>query len=334
MHASHRNLRPRVSAWLRLTALVALGAMVPLGADAQTPGLALSSTIATPGQPVTATITGTPGLAYALVGSSTGAGLTYAGVTFAVGLDFSIIATGTIPAGGQLALNLTPPFLLTTLDRYYLQAVTSPTGTFATVTVSAGQVVRNGDLLSGLAGTPGPPGPPGAAGAPGATGAPGAQGPPGAAGAAGPAGTTGQTGVSRLGTSPLSLATGAGFTLVPGLTATVTVPASAVVLVMSDGGVVTTSASSTGFSQVDVALHVDGNLLADGGYQRVVAANTGGVTAFNSARWNLSQVLTLSPGSHAISVSATGTGVGSDATVGGSPSSVYRGTLSVVVLTQ
>ncbi|MBL0214092.1 MAG: hypothetical protein IPQ07_09415 [Myxococcales bacterium] len=150
-------------------------------------------------------------------------------------------------------------------------------------------------------------------------------------GTQGPAGTTGQLGASGFGTSSLTVTPATAFTLIPGLTATVSVPANAVVQISTDGALATTSTATTGFSTVDVAIQIDGNLLANGGYRRVIAANTTGLTGAFAA-WNLTSLATLAPGSHTITVVAAGVGQGSDATVSGSNTSVNQGTLNVVVL--
>ena len=109
-------------------------ARAPSAAALQDPpaavGFTVSSDVVAPGTPVTAAISGTPGHFYALVGSSMGAGLSYAGRSLAVGSDFAILAMGTLDGTGQIAVTITPPFLLTTLDRYYVQAATSPSSSF------------------------------------------------------------------------------------------------------------------------------------------------------------------------------------------------------------
>jgi hypothetical protein len=151
----------------------------------QTTDLVLPQTVVTPGLPVTATITGPPGHYWVLLGSPIGAGLTFGGKTFAVGVDFAVIATGQLDGSGQAVASGTPPFLFTTLDRYYLQAATSPSPSFVPVDLSPGRILRNGDVVSGIVGPPGPPGPPGPAGAPGSPGATGPQGPQGPQGVPG-----------------------------------------------------------------------------------------------------------------------------------------------------
>src|SRR5690606_38136950 len=168
------------------------------------PTLSLSGDITTPGSIVTATITGQPGQHYALLGSTMGAGYSFAGVNLALGADVVIIASGVFDGTGTAVVSGVPPFQFTTLDRYYLQAVTSPSSAFNPPAASPGRVVRNADLVTGLSGPPGPqgemglprpPGPSGSAGPAGPIGEPGVAGPAGPPGAQGPPGPIGPTGV-------------------------------------------------------------------------------------------------------------------------------------------
>ena len=151
--------------------------------------------VAAPGVPVSVTIVGPPGHYYALLGSSVGAGLTHAGVNLSIGVDFVLLAGAQLDGTGQVVVSVIPPFHFTTLDRYYLQAATSPTIAFAPMALSPGRIVRNADLVDGLAGhkvpagTAGPVGPVGPMGPIGLTGATGAAGPSGPAGPPGPSGT-------------------------------------------------------------------------------------------------------------------------------------------------
>jgi hypothetical protein len=190
----------------------------------------------------------------------------------------------------------------------------------------------------GLAGATGPQGPTGATGPQGVNGATGPQGvagatgPQGLTGATGPAGTAGQAGTSVFGTGPLTVTTATGATIIPGLTTTIVVPAGSVVLLTTEGAIQTSSMTATGFSAVDVFLAVDGVIVANGGYQRVVAANTTGLGSMITA-WSLSQVVTVTAGSHTFPVYAFGIGGGgSNATVSGNNTSPLQGTLNVVIL--
>ncbi len=113
-----------------------------------------------------------------------------------------------------------------------------------------------------------PQGPVGPAGPAGPTGQ------DGAAGLAGPAGTAGQSATTVLGTGQLQVTPTTNYTLIPGLTQTVNVPAGARVYVSTDGGIQNTGMGTT-FTTVDIALFVDGSLSP--AQRRIVAANTTGV---------------------------------------------------------
>jgi hypothetical protein len=188
--------------WLELVRVSAAALLVlaatAVDARAQTT-LSLSADSAAPGASVTATVSGPAGQHFAIIGSSVGAGVSYGGVALGVGLDFVILAQGVLDGTGQTSVTITPPFLGSVLDRYYVQAATSPSPGFLPLAVSAGRVVRNGDLVSGLVGAPGPTGPagpPGPAGPAGAVGPVGPQGAPGPAGATGPVGPQGPQGIA------------------------------------------------------------------------------------------------------------------------------------------
>src|SRR5687767_6809343 len=110
-------------------------------AAAQSPTLTLTPEIVAPGASVAASVTGTPGQHFALVGSLTGAG-TYGGVDLAVGSDFVVFATGTLDGNGQMVAFVIPPFVGTTHDRLYFQAATADTADFAAFQLSPGRIVR------------------------------------------------------------------------------------------------------------------------------------------------------------------------------------------------
>jgi hypothetical protein len=121
---------------------------------------------------------------------------------------------------------------------------------------------------------------------------------------------------------------------VPGLTATVNVPANSKVLVSTYGGLSTTSASGTGYSTVDVALTIDGAFTASGAYARVIAANNGGLVTQN-AYWAFVTVQPIAAGSHTFQIRAAGNGgANSNATVGGDNTSVNQGEITVLILKQ
>jgi hypothetical protein len=162
----------------------------------------------------------------------------------------------------------------------------------------------------------GPAGPPGGQGV---------QGPPG------PAGTTGQSASTAYGNAQLTV-TSSTFVAVPGLSQTISIPAGAVVYVATDGGIATTSALSSGFSAVSVALFVDGVLVSPGGYRRVVATNNSGIGG-TIETWSLSLVPAISAGLHTFEIRAS-LSQGANALVSGDPSSILEGELTVMILKQ
>ena len=158
------------------------------------PQIVLSASVASPGQSVTVTVTGIPGEHFGVIGSALNGGFSYGGVALGVGPDLVILGQGRLDGTGTATVEVVPPFNATTLDRYYVQAVTSPSATFVPPQPSPARVVRNGDLVLGLAGSIGPPGPAGPQGPAGATGPTGPQGPTGAQGVPGPQGAPGPAG--------------------------------------------------------------------------------------------------------------------------------------------
>ena len=166
------------------------------GAAAAQTTLTLSADVVAPGQSLTATIAGPPGQHFALIGSSVDSGMSYGGIGLGVGADFVILAQGALDGTGMATVAVRPPFRGTVLDRYYLQAATSPSPSFLPLAVSSPRVVRNGELVVSGGGPAGPAGPAGP------TGATGVQGPPGDAGTAGATGAAGATGPAGIGGPP------------------------------------------------------------------------------------------------------------------------------------
>ncbi|MCC7179917.1 MAG: collagen-like protein [Acidobacteria bacterium] len=181
----------------RILAAITLPLLLASSALAQTPQISVSPSVVSPGGSTTATLTGPPGFSFAVIGSSTNAGFSFGGVALRVGVDVVILATGTLDGTGSATVGIAPPFVGTTLDRYYLQAVTSPSPSFLPPTGSLNAVIRNFDLvgdLQGPTGPAGPPGPPGDSGPAGPQGPTGTQGPAGPSGPTGPAGPAGPSG--------------------------------------------------------------------------------------------------------------------------------------------
>jgi hypothetical protein len=146
------------------------------------------------------------------------------------------------------------------------------------------------------------------------------------------AGPLGQSGSSAFGNGVLSLSSAQiqSMTLVPGLQQKVTVPAGAIVYVATDGGIASSSASPNGAAYADMAILVDGLSQPDGGFQRIAILNN--ADAIGNSNWSMSEVVSLSPGTHVISVDAEGTGTGSAAAVSGASGDENQGVLSVLVL--
>ncbi len=189
----------------------------------------------------------------------------------------------------------------------------------------------------GARGDPGPQGlqgPIGAIGPPGLIGPIGPVGPQGPQGGVGPAGTTGQSATTVVSTESVTIDRLTGFTALPGVSMTVNVPASGVVIVSSDGGFQVSSSSATAYSLVNIALFVDGSLPANAPFQRVIGMNTASLTN-QFAYWSFSTALSLSPGPHSIMVGAAGTQSASvPAIVGGDGNSVIQARMTVTVLNQ
>lgn len=134
-------------------------------------------------------------------------------------------------------------------------------------------------------------------------------------------------------TGGITVGSATGFTPVPGFPVTITVPANTSVLVTGSIGVQTSSGAATGFSSVDVVVALDGALLANGGYDRIVVGNNGGITSqIRYANFSVS-FPSLTAGTHTLAFYSAGTGSGgSNATVGGNNSSVLQGTMSVTMV--
>jgi len=116
----------------------------------------------------------------------------------------------------------------------------------------------------------------------------------------------GQSTSSSFGSSTLTVTNATTtFTVLPGISQTITVPSNCFVLITADGGVNTTSTSTTSIASVDIAIFIDGSFPTNGGYRRVSAHNPSG-TAINSTGvpWSITTTATLSPGSHTIDVRA------------------------------
>jgi hypothetical protein len=109
--------------------LIAVCASLLVSASAtQAQTLSVPASAVAPGGSVSVTVTGTAGENYALVGSETSSGLTFNGVSFALGTVFQVLSVGVLDGTGRAVVSVTPPF--PARDRYYLQGLTSASAGF------------------------------------------------------------------------------------------------------------------------------------------------------------------------------------------------------------
>jgi hypothetical protein len=152
-------------------------------------------------------------------------------------------------------------------------------------------------------------------------------------GAAGTAGTTGQNVTEVYGSGQL-LVSGATttYTLIPGLTQTITVPSNCKVYVYTSGGMQLQVATATAYAAVNFGIFVDGVVASPAGQQLVTVVNTTGL-GNNLATWSFGHTFTLTAGSHTFTVRAQSADAGSS-TVGVSSGSaaMIQGTLTVMIV--
>ena len=180
----------------------------------------------------------------------------------------------------------------------------------------------------GLAGAQGATGPAGSVGATGAMGPNGAQGATGASGPAGLPGTTGQAAVAAFSAQAYTLSdTRANPTEL--VSTTVTAGSNSVLFVSTDGGLVNNGMFPGDYVQVTVRVLVDGGVVSERVYDLELAN-----FAYRGT-WSQSVAVPVSAGERTVSVQAALTSQSSTSvtvTVGGSPNSVTRATLNVLVL--
>jgi hypothetical protein len=154
----------------------------------------------------------------------------------------------------------------------------------------------------------------------GPSGPPGPIGPPGPAGPPGIASTNGQNVFTSGGTVAIGIdSTVSGYTVVPGLSQTVDVPANSILYVSTDGGI-----QSTNGVTIAVALFVNDVQL---GPPRIIKLGAGGLTP-----WSLSRQV-IAQGSTTIDVRARYFG-GDHAFLSSPPNFGDQGILNIVVLRQ
>jgi hypothetical protein len=263
-------------------------------------------------------------------GSSTGTIIyqeTHAATTNQFGLFTLAIGQGTVTTGSFSSVSWSSGL-------YWLQTELDATGGSSYTTLGNTQLLTVPFAMyaasSGTSGVTGPTGPTGTAGTNGTTGATGPTGPTGSG-----TGTTGQNSTDAYGTSTLTVSSAmTTFTTIPGLTQTITVPANCKILVQTDGGFANNSTgNATDYIVCDFAIYVDGVVTSGGGYHRLSACNTDGL-AGNLTAWSFGKTLSLSAGSHAITVRVKyvqGT-AGISALVSSDGSGVLQGTLTVTII--
>jgi hypothetical protein len=121
------------------------------------------------------------------------------------------------------------------------------------------------------------------------------------------------------------------------LSRTITLTSPAKILVFTDGGIQTTSASTSGYSLVDVVVNINNNWIADGGFKRLNATNNGLLTgAF--AFWSMGVYVTTTSGSYTLPAGTYTIDVqtrlvgGSNATIGGNNSTVLQGVMQIFII--
>jgi hypothetical protein len=132
-----------------------------------------------------------------------------------------------------------------------------------------------------------------------------------------------------VGTGQLEVTGATDYSLIPGLTFTMSVAPDAKVRVDTSGGIQCTAAGAA-YSAVDVAVFVDGAISQ--AQRRVVAANTDAVGQM-LASWSFNRLLPIPAGTHTIEVRAAGVdGAMATANVSSASSPQLQGVLTVTTL--
>jgi len=147
-------------------------------------------------------------------------------------------------------------------------------------------------------------------------------------------GVTGQNSTISVSTSTLSVTSATTtYTALAGISQTITIPASCIVLLHTDGGYNTTVTTATGISTIDIAIFVDNVQVGNFATRRLSAFNPSS-TAVNSTgqQWSIDNIQTgLSAGSHTFDVRAVYV-IGSTCSVGSNSSNQRQANLIVTIL--
>jgi len=225
-----------------------------------------------------------------------------------------------------------------------IAGVTGATGLQGAVGATGPQGAQGAQGIQGVAGVTGATGSQGAQGIQGVAGVSGAQGIQGVQGTQGVQGLVGATGATgpswvnyQVNQTAAITANSTTFQIIPGLTKTITLTSPAKLLVFTDGGIQTTSASTAGYSLCDVVVNINGNWCADGGFKRLNAINSTGITgAF--AFWSMGVYATTSSGNYTLPAGTYTIDVranlqlGSNATIGGNNTTVLQGVMQVFIV--
>jgi hypothetical protein len=207
---------------------------------------------------------------------------------------------------------------------------------------------------TGADGATGPIGPAGAKGDTGAagpkgekgdTGPAGADGSPGAKGDSGPQGPKGDPGAGSeqittvAGTALLKIRPNSAYTLVPGLSQTVNVPANATVLLTTEGGMAGEGGVPDAVLYVAVAFSVDGSPPGPPGFPppypavRNFSLGNDNVGDPSFENWSMSLALTVTPGQHTFEVLAKSFSGNQNAFIS-APQGAEQGQLRVAIINQ
>jgi len=142
---------------------------------------------------------------------------------------------------------------------------------------------------------------------------------------------TGQNSFDAYGTAQaVSLITTTTYTLIPGLTQTLVIPANCKVIVSTNGGVQCT-AGGVAFAAVDIGIHVDGVPSPQAGQQQIIASNTDAIGQM-LVYWGMTKTYTLTAGTHTIDVRYRDSGAGTaDGNVSGT-NPLIQGVLTVTII--
>lgn len=185
---------------------------------------------------------------------------------------------------------------------------------------------------NGIDGAAGPAGPQGPAGTNGVDGAAGPAGPAGATGATGPQGPSGVVNRYHVyGTAGRTGVSSTALTVQPGMSQTITLAAPSTVIIWATIGALNTSVGGTAYSLVDMVVHINGNPLANGGWNRMFITNTSAVTGMGNCAINT--MVTLPAGTHTIDLRTNRSSGNSIVTIGGNSAlEVNPGEMTIMVL--